>query len=185
MRYARRMETFDTARLHLRPLGEGDEDLYCRLYTDPALMRNIADPLTSEAAQRSFRSACRQQSPQPRRWIIHERTGHHAIGLLGLIPDEDTAEIGVMLLHGWDGQGLATESMQGMVDRIFLARALPRLIARQAVADNPPVNRLMTKLGFRPLPPDKPSSQRNWELRDDEWRASRAGAEVAAARGSG
>ena len=179
------MHAFDTLRLHLRPLHEGDEILYCALYTDPGLMRNIAPPLSDEAAQRSFRAACRQQLPHPRRWIIHEKEGSHEIGLLGLVPDEDTAEIGVMLLAGWDGRGFATESMAGMVDRVFSMRSLPRLCARQAIADNPPVNRLMLKLGFQPLPPDKAWSQRNWELRYDDWRLLRGMAGVAATGGNG
>lgn len=169
------MGTFDTARLHLRPMNDGDESIYCELYTNAEIMRNIANPMTTEAARRSFRLACLQQAPEPRRWIIHGKPGHAPIGLLGLTPDEDTAEIGVMLLSGCEGQGFATEAMQGMVDRIFHARALTRLIARQAIADNAPVLRLMTKLGFRRLPPDKPWSQLNWELRHDEWRAACAG----------
>jgi len=179
------MHAFDTLRLHLRPLHEGDEALYCALYTDQGLMRNIAPPLSEEAAKRSFRAACRQQVPQPRRWIIHEKEGNHEIGLLGLVPDDDTAEIGVMLLAGWDGRGFATESMAGMVDRVFSMRSFPRLCARQAIADNPPVNRLMLKLGFQPLPPDKAWSQRNWELRYDDWRVLRGMAEVATTDGSG
>ncbi|HZV23991.1 MAG TPA: GNAT family N-acetyltransferase [Luteimonas sp.] len=165
------MDTFETARLRMRPLDDSDERLYCRLYMDPEVMRNIADPFTMETAQRSFHSACRQQSVVVRRWIIHEKAGQLDIGLLGLLPDEETAEIGVMFLPGRSGRGFATESMQALVDRIFIAQALPRLIARQAVAANPPVNRLMTKLGFRQLPPDKPWSERNWELRHDEWKA--------------
>ena len=182
---AQPLHAFDTARLHLRPLDERDEALYCALYTSPELMRNIAPPLSGEAAQRSFRAACKHQTPYPRRWIIHDKRDHGAIGLLGLIPDDDTAEVGVMLLAGSEGQGFATESMQGMVDWVFSNRALPRLIARQSIADNPPVTRLMLKLGFRPLPPDKAWSQCNWELRHGEWRAQRGLAEVADAAGSG
>ncbi len=179
------MLAFDTPRLRLRPLHEGDEALYCALYTDPELMRNIAAPLSDEAVRRSFRAACRQQLPHPRRWIIHEKQGNHEIGLLGLVPEDGTAEIGVMLLAGWDRRGFATESMAGMVDRVFSGRSLPRLCARQAIADNPPVNRLMLKLGFQPLLPDKAWSQRNWELRYDDWRVLRGMAKVAAADGKG
>jgi RimJ/RimL family protein N-acetyltransferase len=180
MQYPAVMDTFETTRLRMRPLDDSDESLYCRLYTDPELMRNIAEPFTPDAAERSFRYACRQQSAGIQRWIIHEKAGGLGIGLLGLIPYEDTAEIGAMLLTGWDGRGFATESLQAMVDRIFMARSLPRLIGRQAVAANPPVNHLMTKLGFRPLPPDKPWCQRNWELRYDEWHARRGVDMVAA-----
>ena len=105
--------------------------------------------------------------------------------MLGLVPDDDTAEIGVMLLAGWEGRGFATEAMAGMVDQVFSMRSFPRLCARQAIADNPPVNRLMLKLGFQPLPPDKAWSQRNWELDYDDWRALRGMAQVAATNDSG
>jgi len=113
-------EGFDTPRLHVRPLGAADEAIYARLYTDPAVMRDIAVPLSAEAARRSFRVACQQAARDgspARRWIVSEHAGmecarpHHAclghacpecacleharatpIGLLGLVPDRGAAD---------------------------------------------------------------------------------------------
>ena len=36
------MDSFETARLRMRPLDASDEALYCALYTTPGLMRFIA-----------------------------------------------------------------------------------------------------------------------------------------------
>ena len=115
------MTGFDTARLHLRPIGEGDEALYCGLYTDPDLMRHIAAPMTLEAAKRSFGAACRQQSWMKQRWILLERSSAVpiSIGQLGLFVDADatqgaSAEIGVMLLDDWQKRGYAAEAIMAM-----------------------------------------------------------------------
>ena len=174
------MQTFDTPRLHLRPLGDGDEALYCQLYTDPELMRHIAAPMPIEAAQRSFRAACKQQAPQPQRWIISERATHHDIGLLGLIRGEPGPEIGVMLLAHGHGRGYGGESMAGMVDQVFAAGAEQIICARQSVVDNPTVIRMMLALGFTPLPPTqaKPLGG-EWELTREQWLARCVAAEVA------
>ena len=164
----------------MRPLGEGDEALYCRLYTDPALMRNIAAPMSSEAAKRSFGAACRQQSPHIQRWIVHERAGGNEIGMLALVRHHGLAEVGVMLLEGWDGRGFATESMAALVDRVFSLGLLPSLYAHQSVGDNPPVRRLMLKLGFTPLPrKETMPGEQEWDLQYDDWLANPAGRQVA------
>lgn len=174
------MQTFNTPRLQLRPLGEADEALYCQLYTDPELMRHIAAPMSIEAAQRSFRTACKQQLPQPQRWIISERATHHDVGLLGLVRGEPGPEIGVMLLARGQGRGYGGESMAGMVDRVFAAQAGQIICARQSVVDNPTVIRMMLALGFKSLPPTeaRPSGG-EWELTRDQWLARRAAALVA------
>jgi ribosomal-protein-alanine N-acetyltransferase len=174
------MQTFDTPRLHLRPLGEADEALYCQLYTDPELMRHIAAPMSIEAAQRSFRTACKQQLPQPQRWIISERATHSDIGLLGLIRGEPGPEIGVMLLAHGHGRGYGGESMAGMADRFFAAGTGQIICARQSAVDNPTVIRMMLRLGYKPLPPTqaKPLGG-EWELTRDQWLAWRAEVAVA------
>ena len=175
------MSSFDSAQLHMRPLGEGDEALYCRLYTDPGLMRNIAAPLSVDVARRSFGAACRQQSPHIQRWIVHERANGQQIGLLALVRHDGLAEVGVMLLDGWDGHGFATESMAALVDRVFSLQLMPQLYAHQSVADNPPVRRLMLKLGFTPLPQKETMpGEQEWDLQYEDWLARRAAREVAA-----
>jgi [ribosomal protein S5]-alanine N-acetyltransferase len=170
---------FGTSRLQVRPLAEDDEALYCNLYSDPDLMRHIAAPMSVEAARMSFRAALNQQLPHHQRWIISERETGHDVGLLGLIGSGDGPEIGVMLLGPFHKYGYGTEAMAGMVKHAFTTTALQVITARQAVADNPTVIRMMVKLGFRPLPPtgDKPLGG-DWELSRQRWQAGCAAREV-------
>lgn len=44
-------------RLQLRPLASTDADLYCAIYTDAALMRPVAAPLSAASARRAFAAA--------------------------------------------------------------------------------------------------------------------------------
>jgi RimJ/RimL family protein N-acetyltransferase len=165
---------FDTARLRLRPLGEGDEALYCRLYTDPEVMRYIATPMTPDAAQRSFRAALRQQSKERQRWILRPLEGEDGLGLLGLFMEGDTAEMGVMLLPEWEGAGLGSESMAAMVDRAFSSYALRLLWIRQQ-RDHARVDRMMASIGFVASPSDRITpEQRYWELDRHRWETRRA-----------
>lgn len=171
-----RLQGFDTARLHLRPIGEGDAALYCQLYTDPGLMRHIAAPMTHEAATRSFGLARRQQSWAKQRWILVDRSNAVPayIGLLGLFVDADTtdgasAEIGVILLQRWQGRGFAAEAIMGMAGRVFGAGVLDRLWTRHA-PDNRMATALMEKLRFQPgsLDDATPPQQR-WILPRSRW----------------
>lgn len=167
------MHAFDTPRLHMRPLAEGDETLYCRLYTDPVLMRHIAMPMSLEAAQRSFRAACRQQSPHVQRWIIVERLAGKHIGLLGLFVDSDAAEIGVMLFAGWQGKGYAAEAISAMADRVFAAGDVLMLWTRHAPG-NELATGLMHKLGFRCEVPHAPDqAELRWRMPREHWRSCR------------
>ena len=179
------MHTFETARLRMRPLEASDEALYRTLYTTPELMRFIAVPFSQEAAQRSFQAALRKQSPRPQRWIVFEKHGDCAIGLLGLVGHDDRPEIGVMLLAPAHGRGFGTEAMRGMADYAFDAFQLESICARQQVVDNPTVIRMMTRLGFSPLPPtiERPAGG-DWELPRTDWLALGPLPAVANARAS-
>jgi ribosomal-protein-alanine N-acetyltransferase len=144
------MQPFDTPRLHLRPLGEADEALYCQLYTDPELMRHIAAPMSIEAAQRSFHSALKQQGGARMIWVIVERDGGAERGILGIVPKDDAAEVGVMLVADGQARGFAAEVIAAIADILFQSTAIRRLWTRHASA-NGPASVLMRKLGFEPL----------------------------------
>lgn len=171
------MHAFVTPRLHLRPLAEGDEALYCSLYTDPQVMRYIAAPMPLAAARRSFRAACRLQSPRPQRWIISQRSAGNGgdIGLLGLFANGDEAEIGVMLLPDKHGQGFSAEAIMAMADRMFSAKVL-RLLWTRHMAANGLAMGLMQKLGFVcEGAEDGEHAQLRWQLPREPWLARRLG----------
>ena len=166
---------FSTARLRMRPLDRRDETLYCELYSTPALMRNIASPMTPEAASRSFASAYRQQSPRPQRWVASEKKSGEDVGLLGLIGQGEAPEIGVMLLGDAHGRGLGTEAMAGLADWAFTHTPLQRISACQSVPDNPPVVRMMLRLGYSPLPATSARPQGgDWLLERADWASHQA-----------
>lgn len=168
---------FSTLRLHLRPIDVGDEALYCRLYTDAALMRHIAPPMTPEAATRSFRLARKLQSPTQQRWIVCERDALDGIGLVGLIVDKsdaDIAEIGVMLLAAGQRAGFGTEAMAGVIDRTFSMMSVRLLWIRQN-ADNIAVPGMMRKLGFQPMPSSRVGpGERYWQQDRSQWQMARS-----------
>ncbi len=163
------MEAFDTSRLRLRQISHADEALYCHLYSDDALMQHIATPLSVEAAQRSFANACAQQSQDRQRWIIQERNSGQDIGLVALFATDDLAEIGVMLIAGAHGRGLASEAMAVIVDRAFAQGSIRLLWIRQQVS-NVPVVGMMQRLGFGRLPTSDPdATEVRWDLSRKRW----------------
>ena len=167
---------FTTLRLRMRPLDTRDAALYCELYSTPGLMRNIAPAMAPEAASRSFVAACRQQMPRPQRWIVADKQSGADVGLLGLIGSGDAPEIGVMLLAQAHGRGLGTEAMAGLATWAFTHWPLQCISARQSVADNPPVVRMMLRLGYSPLPAtiERPEGG-DWLLERAHWAAKRLG----------
>src|SRR5688572_16805776 len=114
------MERIDTPRLRLRAMGEGDEDLYCRLYTDPQVMQHIARPLAIDVARRSFQVAREQAIERPMRrpwWVIHETTSLADVGVVGLVREDTVAEIGIVLLPQAQRRGIAREVMSAVATR--------------------------------------------------------------------
>ena len=187
MRYAPCMHIFETARLRLRPIGERDEALYSRLYTDPLVMHFIAPALSQEVARRSFGVALRQQARHPQRWILAERCSGSDVGMVALVGEDDGPEIGVMVLVEFHGLGYGHEAMAALVDRAFAAARLTSITARQSVVDNPTVARMMLALGFAPVPPtpERPAGG-DWVMQRADWRRSgRASLSVATGKGSG
>lgn len=163
------VEAFDTSRLRLRQISHVDEALYCHLYTDDALMQHIATPLSVEAAQRSFVSACAQQSQDRQRWIIQQKDGDKDIGLVALFATDDVAEIGVMLVADAHGRGMATEAMAAIVDRAFADGSIRLLWIRQQVS-NVPVVAMMQRLGFARMPlSDSEAAEVRWDLGRERW----------------
>ena len=173
------MHTFDTPRLQLRPLGGGDEALYCSLYTDPVLMRHIGMPMSADAARRSFRTAlalAAQPDPATRLWAIADRGSPSTVGLLARIRHagaSDEAEMGIMLVEQAQGRGLAAEAMGALTDRLFALPGVRRVWTRQSPG-NAAVVRLMHRLGFeRDHASEGADAEWRWHLHHARWQARR------------
>jgi [ribosomal protein S5]-alanine N-acetyltransferase len=171
-----------TPRLRLRPLAPSDERFYCALYTDPGVMRHVAEPLAPDAAQRAFSAVLRQLAahpPRSRYWILALRESGCAVGLMACVPDRDdpgSAEVGVLLVGSAESRGYATEAITALAERVFAGPAQRRLWARHA-RDNALAVGLMRKLGFEPLPDavGEPAPVR-WQLQRQAWTPRRGSA---------
>ena len=168
-----------TPRLDLRPIGEGDASLYCRLYTDPGVMRHIAVPLSTEAAQRAFAAVLRKvrQSPPPLRvWVLVEREVHTEVGILALMhrrDRDDALELGAMLLAAAQGRGLAAEAQTRMLDDHFSGSACP--VWSRNAASNVAAAAVRRKLGFVPDPAVVgKSGEMRWSMTRQRWQDLRA-----------
>lgn len=148
------MREMNTARLQLRPLSPNDEALYLRIYTDPALMRLIAEPLTDAAARACFRRLVEGRAPRWRLWVMHETAARVDIGLVALVlaaSPEVGADVGSMVLDGWQRRGYTVEALERLAMHAFDELRLPVLVGRHAGA-NPGSIGVLRTLGFARVP---------------------------------
>jgi RimJ/RimL family protein N-acetyltransferase len=160
-------------RLQLRTLDAGDADLYCALYCDARVMRHVAPPLSPMHARRAFAATWRADAECAARqghWVIIERHGSVAIGLIGLTRVSPmTAELGILILPDRHRRGYAKEALSLLVEHVFSATPLTCLLARHA-ASNGAMAAVLTGLGFAPLPVDANSAFAwRWELQCADW----------------
>lgn len=105
---------FQTTRLLIRPFIPEDQQLYLDLYTNTEVMAFIGPPLDIEKARKSFQIALRLNAKEPfRRLFLAICFDGQPIGLCAVNQWSTalaTAEIGLMLLPAWQGQGFATEA---------------------------------------------------------------------------
>lgn len=171
----------------MRPITEYDQALYCRLYTDPEVMRHIAAPLSAEAAQRKFAALLprvRHDAP-PWVWVLSERATSGSIGILALISHGDTdgaLELGAMLEAEGRNRGLATEALTALVEITFSQWPCYRLWTSHAPGNAAAVG-LMLKLGFEPEADGNMDTNRRWQVTRDHWLACRARPAGVAERG--
>lgn len=141
-------------RLLLRPLAAADRGLYVRLYSDPAVMRHVAEPRPRAEVAAGFPGVLDLQHGEtafPPRWIAALRRTGKGVGLLGLVPDpgSDSAEAGIMLLPEAQRRGLAAEALAALAGAAFERGWARSLWARHAPA-NQAMARVLAGLGFEP-----------------------------------
>lgn len=173
------MPTFDTPRLHLRPLDASDEALYCRLYCDPDVMRHIGTPLSPEAARAAFATVIglmRRDAPTMQVWVMRDRAFGADVGILALIRHADmpdAREIGAMLLVEGQGRGFAVEAQTALLDWVFDAQGVRTVWSRNAPG-NAAAAGVRLKLGFVRAP-DGPGEggEVRWQMSRERWHAAR------------
>lgn len=103
-----------TPRLTIRPLAQGDEQLYLDLYTSPQVMAFIGPTLDIEKARHSFQIALRLNAKVPfKRLFLAICFQNQPVGLCAInqwSAVQATAEVGLMLLPCGQGQGYGSEA---------------------------------------------------------------------------
>jgi predicted metal-dependent HD superfamily phosphohydrolase/RimJ/RimL family protein N-acetyltransferase len=167
-------------RIALRPLTDEDEALYCALYTDPMVMRQVGEPLSWQSARDAFSRVLRQMRadpPRSRYWAVTRRGKDGGdgdpLGLVALIYDRDraaSAEIGILLRPDARGLGVGGEAVAALVDHVFSTTDIARLWTRHA-ATHAGAAGIMRQLGFDPMPADPEAPDRaSWVLVREAWR---------------
>jgi RimJ/RimL family protein N-acetyltransferase len=147
------VQSFDTARLHLRPLTQDDEALYCGLYSDHDTMRYIGEPLSPDRAARSFRKVLAASSRCPLESLflsIVEKSFQRSVGICGIAQMDATtrrAEIGILLAPMGRSRGLAGEALTALVSETFSVFPVDEIWV-ECSAEDPAVARLNTRVGF-------------------------------------
>ena len=143
----------ETRRLILRPLGRGDEALFCALYGDAATMRFIGRPLAPPRARTSFATALRAAGRPggPQFFAIVTKAGG-AVGMCALQAVERRArrvEGGIVLAPRAQGKGYAREAFAALAAAAF--RTLPiDMLWVQYRGSNAAAGLLFSRLGFSP-----------------------------------
>ena len=174
------MHTFETERLLMRPLRIDDQVFYCACYTDPLLMQHIGEPLTQEAALRSFTAAMKVRLATPTRrytWAMQEKATGVTVGLLAMFcdkaePDPVTAELGTIMLSQFQNRGFTSEALRKLADTAFSSTPLKALLVKHK-SQNSAVTGVMAKLGYiadASFPDDGASCQ--WVLRRNHWQTA-------------
>jgi len=148
------LPSLGTDRFNLRPLATDDAALYIALYTDPAVMLHVVEPLDSEAASQAFikvESLNRCESASYRTWVVVEKATGQEIGLLALVAREGMYEIGALIWPAWHNGGVATEIIRRLMDFAFAEGGCQTVFTRHRV-ENGGAEGLMRKLDFQRIP---------------------------------
>ena len=150
-------DTILTPRLLLRPFTESDRPLILRISSDPDTVkylyfwgRNGMTP--QQDADRFLGHALKEWAREPvtmREYCVILRETGQPIGDASVeIVDEDTAEIGWILLPEFRGRGYATEAGEAMMDFGFTEYGKDHVIAH-CDDRNLPSSRVMQRLDMR------------------------------------
>jgi RimJ/RimL family protein N-acetyltransferase len=145
-----------TARLVLRPFEACDLGAFVAYRSDPEVARYQGwdSPFSMVDAERFLEEQRGVGFAQPGAWLqlalVDRATGlvHGDCAVHGAADQPATAEVGVTLARGSQGRGIATEALTAVLDELFAAIQMHRVIA-QVDDRNVPVHRLLERLGFR------------------------------------
>lgn len=167
--------SLETARFQLRPLALGDAALYIALYTDPAVMLHVVEPLDAAVAGQAFRrveSFNRWGCEEYRTWVVVEKAARQEIGLLALVARDGMHEIGALIWPKWHNGGAATEIIRRLMDFAFADIGCETVFTLHR-AENGGAEGLMRKLDFRRIPAEgSKGGEVRWERTRQRWQCA-------------
>jgi RimJ/RimL family protein N-acetyltransferase len=150
---ARPVPVFDTPRLRLRPLADGDAAFILELLNEPGWLRHIGD-----RGVRDLADARRYIEEGPAAMLARHglgllavtlKEGGTPVGICGLLQRDSlpAPDLGFALLARHGGRGYGREAAEATLAWGQAAFGLSRILAI-TFADNPRSIRLLTALGF-------------------------------------
>jgi [ribosomal protein S5]-alanine N-acetyltransferase len=144
---------FDTPRLKIRPLAEGDRDVCCQLFTDSETMKFLGGPLSERAADSRFKSMLRANARQPVRNLymsVDSKADGRPLGLCSSVRIDHLigrAELGLMLAASHRSKGVGREALCGLISAVLQEFSLKELQVHYH-AENAAAKRVLTLSGF-------------------------------------
>ena len=154
-------------RTNIQFLNNQDETLYCSLYTNAKLMKNISAPLSLSKAGRSFNAAVKQTHSLDHShyyFSVRRKNTYDPLGLLSLFTRKNQGEIGILLLRSAHGKGFPLEILRTLIDYGFNQLELQQINANIGHS-NKIAHKIAAKLGFDKITSkDKNSNFSTWLL---------------------
>lgn len=145
----------ETARLRLRPYGEGDLDALHDLWIDERVRRYLWDDVVipRDLAESTMRDAIESFDARGiGQWVVMRRDDEKIIGFCGFRTIGDSPEIELLygLLPPYWGQGLAVEAAQAVLRYGFERQGFPHVWARTDPPNAASI-RVMQRLAMTPI----------------------------------
>ena len=142
-------QTFESARLTMRPQRLDDAEALFEAYGDTELMRYWSSGPHADLAETLAYMAPRVDRSDWRSWSITERESHRVIGTVSAGQRRaGVVEIGYLLVRSAWGRGYAREAVSRLIDLLVRDEGNRRVFA-DTDPDNAASNTLLETLGFR------------------------------------
>ncbi|MFC5077696.1 Putative ribosomal N-acetyltransferase YdaF [Vibrio thalassae] len=113
------MLTLDTPRLQLRQIDHGDFELFRKLHQDPEIIRLCFDAPPRDDIKKRFEERLPLWQPGSEHWLcmtVLSKSHQTKVGVTGFKVTNRVAEVGYLMLTEYQGMGIATESLQCILD---------------------------------------------------------------------
>lgn len=140
-------------RIKLEKLDQSDWPVFKELYTNPKVMKHVYDPFTEDVARKVFEARLEPWNENSDGWLsfsINDLASETKLGIIGLKITKHSAkiaEVGVMLTEKAQGKGVASESLDLLVQYALDELMLNKLVAICST-NNHGSYKLLEKQGF-------------------------------------